>query len=102
MYNVVMVKENRIVFGPSDICKIRLICGECQLEVAYPVPQASSQLTEKCPHCEKRWKIGTGRLARAYQELSSLARAMSFLANPSNGVPFSVQFEMDGAESKDS
>ena len=45
-----MVKEIRIVFEPSDIVSLRIVCVNCDGEIVYPLTAAFKPAIQ-CPHC---------------------------------------------------
>ena len=99
-----MVKETIVVFDPSDIRRIRLVCRKCQGEFSRPIPQGEYKLPSKCPtkcpnpNCKEEWwddRYGPeGRIKAAVNLLHSINK----LAQPvKEGPPlrFDIRLEMD-------
>ncbi|MCY3730254.1 MAG: hypothetical protein OXF98_02835 [Rhodospirillaceae bacterium] len=92
------VTESRIVLGPGDIVRVRVVCTVCEGEIVHPMglTQAIVIPAKKCPHCKNVWISSPGD-RRTHEELTNLVRAAKYLAkrDEKGAGPFSLKFELE-------
>ena len=95
-----MVKETRIIFDPSDIRRMRVVC-KCGADITYPHSKKhfSNPLT-RCPSCGDEWwdpNFPNDRPRVRY--MLELLRVLHSLAGTEgNDEPnFKVSFEIEDA-----
>ena len=97
-----VVKEIRHIFSLDDIWHVRIVCSQCNGEIARSLAQSSNMLPEKCPNCFAEWwdRHSKPRVVEATIEaLKAIHRLMQILEVET--TPISIRFEIDGdAEAK--
>ena len=97
-----MVKETRIIVGPSDIWKVRLVC-HCGGEVLCPFRDTDGKVfvpPSKCPHCNEPWEKGVAAHT-IYERIKDLMDAVRYLSELDNHPRLSVLLEIDGEPAKE-
>ena len=97
-----MAKQTRMVFAPGDMVQMRLRCGSCGGDSAYPVTR-TFDVPCNCPHCNEEWWDNRPGIQLTDAEVNAigLARAIHYFLNPRNSIDlakvrFGIQLEIDG------
>ena len=86
-----MTKEQRIVFGLSDIKSIRLMCRKCE-EPTYFSLKKSTTAPHNCPHCKEQWILADNSI----KELKFVSRFRELVKDLDNGELLAeIQFEIE-------
>ena len=95
-----LVKQTRILFEPTDIIQVRIVCTKCKGDIGHPLHRRSFQLPDKCPHCHEEWKDERFPMDRMAAETLKLLEAANYLskATEADSSPFMVRFEIDGED----
>ena len=95
-----MVKESRIVFGPSDIDRLRVVC-KCGGEVVFPMHDNAIRLPRECPQCNDEWTSDfAGYASTTHAATEALSKSMRKLEKCEKDAPFSVLFELQDSVEK--
>ena len=89
-------KQTRIVFGVGDIEAVRVVCANCDGEIARSVSHCSNKLPQRCPNCLMEWwdRVSTPNAVDAtvgvLKALDRLRRVLS-----QDARPVTLRFEID-------
>ena len=95
-----MVKHVRIVFGPSDICDMQIVC-KCGARVAHsPTRKHYRRPPDKCPSCDTGWwDSELQHQPPAVMAMFNILEGIHFLTvSNESETPFTIHFEIDGEE----
>lgn len=97
-----MVKETRIIFAPTDVKQMRVVCSGCKGEIVRPLSASNFKLPQSCPHCNYDWWDKTRDDDPIIKHTKQLLDAMHYLlkAPEAEGTPFTARFEIDGEKSE--
>ncbi len=92
-----MTKEQRIIFGLSDLKNLRFVCRKCKGETLYPVSAEKSYPTNQCPHCKTQFgfskETGSGIIDKLVETMQAV------IANDHN-LAVELKFEMEDQTSE--
>ena len=94
-----MAKETRIIFDPTDIRNIRIVCSTCKGGAVLPLAKTMDfKLPHNCPHCRAGWFDGLGSYDSIIGATYQLLKAVHYLHSEpvDEKVPLTVRFEIDG------
>ena len=95
------MKQTIRVFGVKDLLKVRVVCNQCGVEVAYKMSIFSGRLPESCPNCSEEWieKLPQG-IAHppAIAHSLNLSAAIKYLSESTERSPFCLDFEINGED----
>lgn len=95
-----MVKETRIVFGPSDFKRLTFVCGSCNGTYGQPINK-ECKIPGHCPHCKAEWWDITRQPPLAVKHVTALVDAVHYFLDSRNQPDsilsdFSLDLEIDG------
>lgn len=92
-----MTNEHRLLFEPSDIQVIELVCDNCGASVSLQPSDVRHFASDKCPNCDEYW-YSSGN-AKAQEATRKLIEAIHTLADTRRKAKITVRLNVRPDES---